>query len=65
MRDKIVILGAGESGCGTALLAKKQGWEVFVSDQGTISRSAKNTLDGMGIEWEEETHTLSKMQNAQ
>ncbi|MGB0395671.1 MAG: UDP-N-acetylmuramoyl-L-alanine--D-glutamate ligase [Flavobacteriaceae bacterium] len=65
MRDKIVILGAGESGCGTALLAKKQGWEVFVSDQGTISRSAKNTLDGMGIEWEEETHTLSKMQDAQ
>jgi len=65
MRDRIVILGAGESGCGTALLAKKQGWEVFVSDQGTISRSAKNTLDGMGIEWEEETHTLSKMQDAQ
>ena len=63
MRDKIVILGA--SGCGTALLAKKQGWEVFVSDHGTISRSAKNTLDGLGIEWEEETHTLSKMQNAQ
>ena len=31
MLDKIVILGAGESGCGTALLAKKQGWEVFVS----------------------------------
>jgi len=65
MLDKIVILGAGESGCGTALLAKKQGWEVFVSDQGTISKSARNTLDGMGIEWEEETHTLSKMQDAQ
>ena len=60
MLDKIVILGAGESGCGTALLAKKQGWEVFVSDQGTISKSARNTLDGLGIEWEEETHTLSK-----
>ena len=65
MLDKIVILGAGESGCGTALLAKKQGWEVFVSDQGTISKSARNTLDGMGIEWEEDTHTLSKMQDAQ
>ena len=65
MLDKIVILGAGESGCGTALLAKKQGWEVFVSDQGTIPKSARNTLDGMGIEWEEETHTLSKMQDAQ
>ena len=65
MLDKIVILGAGESGCGTALLAKKQGWEVFVSDQGTISKSARNTLDGLGIEWEEETHTLSKMKDAQ
>ena len=65
MHDKIVILGAGESGCGTALLAKKHGWEVFVSDQGTIPKSARNTLDGMGIEWEEETHTLSKMQDAQ
>ena len=65
MLDKIVILGAGESGCGTALLAKKQGWEVFVSDHGTISKSARNTLDGLGIEWEEETHTLSKMKDAQ
>ena len=65
MLHKIVILGAGESGCGAALLAKKQGWEVFVSDQGTISKSARNTLDGLGIEWEEETHTLSKMQDAQ
>ena len=65
MLDKIVILGAGESGCGTALLAKKQGWKVFVSDHGTISKSARDTLDGLGIEWEEETHTLSKMKDAQ
>ena len=65
MLDKIVILGAGESGCGTALLAKKQGWKVFVSDYGTISKSARNTLDGLGVEWEEETHTLSKMKDAQ
>ena len=64
MLDKIVILGAGKSGCGTALLAKKQGWEVFVSDQRTISKSARNTFDGLGIEWEEETHTISKMQDA-
>ena len=60
MLDKIVILGAGEYGCGTALLAKKQGWEVFVSDLGTISKSARNTLDGLGIEWEEKTHTIKK-----
>ena len=65
MSEKIVILGAGESGCGTALLAKKQGFEVFVSDQGRISKSAKNIFDTLEIEWEEETHTLSKMQDAQ
>ena len=65
MQEKIVILGAGESGCGTALLAKKQGFQVFVSDQGSISQSAKNIFDTLEIEWEEETHTLSKMKDAQ
>ena len=65
MSEKIVILGAGESGCGTALLAKKQGFQVFVSDQGSISQSAKNIFDTLDIEWEEETHTLSKMKDAQ
>jgi UDP-N-acetylmuramoylalanine--D-glutamate ligase len=65
MQEKIVILGAGESGCGTALLAKKKGWQVFVSDQGIISQSSKNTFDDLGIEWEEESHSLNKMQDAQ
>ena len=65
MSEKIVILGAGESGCGTALLAKKQGFQVFVSDQGSISQSAKKIFDTLEIEWEEETHTLSKMKDAQ
>ena len=65
MSEKIVILGAGESGCGAALLAKKQGFQVFVSDQGSISQSAKNIFDTLEIEWEEETHTLSKMKDAQ
>lgn len=65
MSEKIVILGAGESGCGTALLAKKQGFQVFVSDQGSISQSAKNIFDTLEIEWEEEMHTLSKMKDAQ
>ena len=65
MSEKIVILGAGESGCGTALLAKKQGFQVFVSDQGSISQSAKNIFDTLEIEWEEETYTLSKMKDAQ
>ena len=65
MSEKIVILGAGESGCGTALLAKKQGFQVFVSDHDSISQSAKKIFDTLEIEWEEETHTLSKMKDAQ
>ena len=65
MSEKIVILGAGESGCGTALLAKKHGFRVLVSDHGTISQSAKKTFDGLEIEWEEHTHTLNKMLDAQ
>ena len=64
MEKKIVILGAGISGYGAALLAKKQGFKVFVSDQGSISQSTKDTLDHLEVEWEENTHTLSKMQNA-
>ena len=65
MRKKIVILGAGESGSGTALLAKKEGFQVFVSDQGIIPNSTKNRFESLGVEWEENTHTLSKMQDAQ
>ena len=61
---KIVILGAGESGYGTAILAKKQGFKVFVSDQGSISKSTKKTFNHLEVEWEENTHTLSKMQDA-
>ena len=64
MEKKIVILGAGISGYGAALLAKKQGFKVFVSDQGSISKSTKDTLDHLEVEWEENTHSLSKMQNA-
>lgn len=64
MKKKIVILGAGESGYGTAILAKKQGFKVFVSDQGSISQSTKKTFNHLEVEWEENTHTLSKMQDA-
>ena len=64
MKEKIVILGAGESGRGTAVLAKKEGFEVFVSDQGSISLSTKKMFDRLEVEWEENQHTLSKMSNA-
>ena len=58
---KIAILGAGESGVGTAILAQKQGFTVFVSDFGTIQDSYKETLNKYGIAWEEGTHTFDKI----
>ncbi|PDH46136.1 MAG: UDP-N-acetylmuramoyl-L-alanine--D-glutamate ligase [Flavobacteriales bacterium MED-G15] len=64
VKEKIVILGAGESGIGTAILAKKQGFEVFVSDQGAIGDSTKDNFDQLEIDWEENTHTISKMEGA-
>ena len=64
MSKKIVILGAGESGCGTAILAKKKGFNVFVSDCCSITDSAKNLFKNLEIEWEEEAHTITKMQDA-
>ena len=61
---KIAILGAGESGVGTAILAKKQGFDVFVSDYGTIQDSYKETLNCYAIEWEEGNHTFDKILEA-
>ncbi|WP_439184900.1 UDP-N-acetylmuramoyl-L-alanine--D-glutamate ligase [Carboxylicivirga taeanensis] len=56
--QKLVVLGAGESGVGAALLAKQQGWDVFVSDSGSIALHYQRELDAAGIDWEEGTHTL-------
>ncbi len=64
MKEKIVILGAGESGLGTAILAKKQGFDVFVSDQGAINATAKKTFDELDVVWEEGMHSFSKMSDA-
>ena len=64
MVDKIVILGAGVSGNGTAILAKKHGYDVFVSDKSPIAEVTKEHFNKLGIDWEENTHTLSKMQGA-
>ncbi len=57
MINKIVILGAGESGTGAAVLAVKQGFSVFVSDNGTIKPRYKEYLYKHKIEWEEKKHT--------
>lgn len=54
---KIVILGAGESGVGTAVLALQKGWNVFVSDFGKIKPEFQAELNEMGVAWEEEKHT--------
>ena len=57
---RIVILGAGESGAGAAVLAKKEGFEVFVSDMSAIHEKYKKILDEHHIEWEEGQHTEAK-----
>ncbi len=61
---RIVILGAGESGAGAAVLAKKEGFDVFVSDMSTIKNNYKELLDSHGIDWEEGHHTEAKILNA-
>ena len=64
MKDRIVVLGAAESGVGAAVLALKKGFEVFVSDMGTIKPEYKGILEEYGIEWEEGHHTEEKIMNA-
>ena len=60
----IVILGAGESGVGSAILAQKHGYDVFVSDKGTIALKYKTVLQEYGIAFEEGKHTEEKILNA-
>ncbi len=58
---KIVILGAAESGTGAAILAKKEGFDVFVSDMSAIKDKYKRMLDDRHISWEEGQHTEEKI----
>ena len=53
MAKRIVILGAGESGTGAAILAKRKGFDVLVSDQSEIKERYKNMLNAENIAWEE------------
>lgn len=62
--SRIVILGAAESGVGAAILAQKEGFEVFVSDMGRIKPEYKAQLDARGITWEEGRHTEALILNA-
>ena len=61
---RIVVLGAGESGAGAAVLAKKEGFDVFVSDMSHIADRYKKLLDDHDIAWEEGQHTEEKILNA-
>ncbi len=61
---RLVILGGGESGVGTAILGKKKGYDVFVSDFGKIKENYKEVLINYGIAWEEEKHTEDLVLNA-
>ncbi len=65
MRDRIAILGGGESGTGGALLAKEKGYDVFLSDQGQLKDKYKAELQQQGIAFEEGQHTEDKILNAQ
>lgn len=64
MNRRVVILGAGESGAGAAVLAKAKGLDVFVSDLSSIKPKYKEMLDAHGIRWEEGQHTEADILNA-
>jgi len=64
MKQRIVILGAGESGVGAAILAQKKGADVFVSDFGKIKDDYKQKLNHYNIKWEEGKHTENLILNA-
>jgi len=61
LAKNLVILGAGESGVGTALLAKQKGYEVFVSDGGAIKANFQKELEDHGIAFESGTHSVDKI----
>ena len=64
MRKRMVILGGGESGAGAALLAKQHGYEVFLSDSGSLKEVYKQELAANGISFEEAGHTEDLVLNA-
>lgn len=61
MKRKLIILGGGESGVGAALLGKQKGYEVFLSDQGSLKPTYRSTLTQAGIEFEEGQTSLDRL----
>lgn len=64
VKKRVVVLGGGESGVGAAVLAAKQGFEVFLSDSGKIKPRYKHILNKYKVPWEEENHTTELILNA-
>ncbi len=62
--ERLVILGGGESGVGTAILGKKKGFKIFLSDAGKLKDKYKNVLVHLGIEWEEGGHSEDRVLQA-
>ncbi len=60
----IVVLGAGESGNGAAILARRKGYPVFVSDSGNIKAQYRQELEEEGIEFEEGGHSADRIMAA-
>src|SRR5690606_37927619 len=61
MSKRVIILGSGESGTGAAILAKKLGMEVFVSDKGVIKDAYREELTSIGVEFESGQHSEEKI----
>jgi len=64
MAQKLVILGAGESGVGAAVLANQYDYDLFVSDSGTIKPDYKKTLQKYALDWEEGKHSMDRILEA-
>ena len=64
MKNSIVVIGGGESGVGSAFLANKNGYDVFLSEFNTIQKKYKKILENNQINYEEGGHTLAKFFNA-
>ena len=64
MQERVTILGGGVSGIGAAILAKKKGFNVFLSDKKTLSEDTKDLLEENNIDWEDGNHTLNKIINS-
>lgn len=64
MKEKLVVLGSGESGIGAAILGKQKGYDVFLSDINAIPQPLQNLLKEKGIVWESGQHSLASMKGA-